>query len=232
MNPHSTAIVLPSQPARLQIGDREIPVPTQPLSHESRNRRQVELLTGDSDCFILMPLRGSTWIGWLMGLMLAGLVSLLWVLGGMALWGGGWWGVVFLIMSLPFLGIIVFMTRTTLYGAGPQRFQFDRRKGELIIDRRRGLSKEYQPESVRSLSDIAALQLLYSGYHSFVHTSDSGPSTNEQFYAYEMNLVFGDSRQSRLHICTHADWKWMRDTGQKLAEFLRIPIVDQLCHGA
>ncbi len=47
-----------------------------------------------------------------------------------------------------------------------------------------------------------------------------------------MNLVFGDSQQARLHLCTHADWEWMRDTGQKLAEFLRIPIVDQLCHGA
>ncbi len=100
-----------------------------------------------------------------MGLMLVGLVSLLWVLGAMALWGGGWWGIVFLIMSLPFLGIMVFMTRTALYGKSPQRFQFDRRKGELIIDRRYGLNKEYRPEMVRSLSDIAAIQLLLSSIH-------------------------------------------------------------------
>jgi len=66
-------------------------------------------------------------------------------------------------MSLPFLGFIVLMARRTLYGKGPQRFQFDRRKGELIIDRRQGLSKEYQAEAIHSLSDIAAIQLLYSG---------------------------------------------------------------------
>jgi hypothetical protein len=231
MNQPSTAIVIPSQPARLQMGDREIPVPTQPLSYESRNRRQVELLTGDPDCFILMPLPGSVWIGWLMGLMLVGLVGFLWVLGSMALWGGGWWGLVFLFMSLPFLGIVVLMAKSTLYGKGPRRFQFDRRKGELIIDRRQGLSNAYQPEAIRRLSDIAAIQLLYSGYHSIVHTSDSGPSTNEKFHTYEMDLVFGDSQQSRLHLCTHADWKWMREMGQKLAEFLRVPVVDQLCHG-
>jgi hypothetical protein len=132
-------------------------------------------------------------------------------------------------MSLPFLGFLVFMARSILYGKGPQRFQFDRRKGELLIDRRVGLSKEYHLEAGRRLSDIAAIQLLCSGYHSIVHTSDGGPSTREQFYTYEMNLVFGDSQQSRLHLCTHADWKWMRETGQKLAEFLRVPVVDQLC---
>jgi hypothetical protein len=232
VNQPSTAIVIPSQPARLQVGAREIPVPSQPVSHESRNRRQVELLTGDPDCFILEPLPGSAWMAWLVGLMLVGLVGFLWVLGSMALSGGGWWGLVFLLMSLPFLGIIVLMARSTLYGKGPQRFQFDRRRGELIIDRRHGLSKEYQTEAIQSLSDIVAIQLLCSGYHSFVHTSESGPVTNEQFYTYELNLVFGDAQQSRPHLCTHADWKWMRDTGQKLGEFLRVPVVDQLCQGA
>jgi hypothetical protein len=232
MNRPSTAIVIPSQPARLQIGDREIPVLTQPLSHESRNRRQVELLTDEPDCFILMPLPGSAWMGWLMGLMLVGLVGFLWVLGSMALWEGAWWGLVFLLMSLPFLGIVVLMARSALYGKGPQRFQFDRRKGELIIERRHGLSREYQAEANHPLSDISAIQLLYSGYHSIVHTSDSGPGTNEQFYTFEMNLVFGGAQQSRLHLCTHGDWKWMRETGQILAEFLRVPVVDQLCHGA
>jgi hypothetical protein len=231
MRQPSTAIVIPSRPARLQIGDREIAVPTQPLTSESVNRRQVELLAGDPDCFILMPLSGSAWMEWLIGLMLVGLVGFLWVLGGMAVWEGRWWGLVFLLMSLPFLGLLVLLARSTLYGKGPQRFQFDRRQGELIIDRHCGLSKEYQPEAARRLSDIAAIQLLYSGYHSIVHTSDSAPSTHEQFYTYEMNLVFGDSQQSRLHLCTHADWKWMREVGQKLAEFLRVPVVDQLCQG-
>jgi hypothetical protein len=232
MSQPSTAIVIPSQPARLHIGDREISVPTQPLTYESRSRRQVELLTGDPDCFILMPLSGSAWMGWLIGMMLVGLVGFLWLLGSMALWEGSWWGLVFVIMSAPFLGLIVVIARSTLNGTGPQRFQFDRRKGKLIIDRRHGLGKEFQPQAIRPLSDIVALQLLYSGYHSILNTSDGGPTTHEQFHTYEMNLVLGDSQQSRLHVCTHADWNWMRQIGRKLAEFLEVPVVDQLCQGA
>src|SRR5260221_124943 len=112
MNQPSTAIVIPSQAARLQIGDREITVPAQPLSHESRNRRHVELLAGDPNCFILMPLPNPAWVAllvWYIGLMLVGSAGFLWVLGVMELWGGGWWGLVFLLMSLPLLGIIVLM---------------------------------------------------------------------------------------------------------------------------
>jgi len=232
MNQPSAAIVIPSQPARLQIGDREIAVPAQPMSHESRNRRQVELLTGDPDCFILVPLSRSAWMGWVFGLMLAGLVGFLWVLGGVSLEGGRWWGLIFFLVSLPFLAIIVLMVRSTLYGKGPQRFQFDRRKGELIIDRRRGLRTEYESDATRSLNDIAAIQLLYSGYHSIRQTFDGGPTTREQFYTYEMNLVFSDPQQARLHLCTHADWEWMREKGQILADFLGVPVVDQLCQGS
>lgn len=230
MSQSPTAVVIPAQPARLQLGDREIPIPTQPLSHESRSRRQVELLTGDPDCFILMPLPGGTGMAWLMGLLLGGLVGGLWIWGGVMMGEDGWWGLIFLLISLPFLGLLILVVRSALYGKGPQRFQFDRRKGELIIDRRHGLREAYHIEAIRRLGDIAALQLLYSGYHSIVHTSDSG-STQEQFYTYEMNLVFGDAQQSRLHLCTHADWQWMRETGEKLAAFLRVPVVDQLCHG-
>jgi hypothetical protein len=235
MSQPSTPIVIPSQPARLQIGDREIPLPTQPLSYVSQNRRQVELLTGDRDCFILMPLPRSAWPVWLFGIMLAVPVGLCWVFGGMALLAGRWWlALFFLLVSILPLGIAVLIARDALYGKGPQRFAFDRRKGELTICRRRGLRKEYEPEAIRRLSDIAAIQLLYSGYHSLVHTWDSGGSggtMSEQFYTYEMNLVFWDAQQPRMHLCTHSDWEWMREMGQKLAQFLRVPVVDQLCQG-
>jgi hypothetical protein len=232
MNQPSSAIVIPSQPARLQIGDREIAVPAQPMSRESRNRRQVELLTGDPDCLVLMPLSRSAWMAWLFGLMLIGIVVFLFVEGGKQIWAGELvGGLVILAFSIPFLVLMVLIARSTLYGKGPQRFQFDRQKGELIIDRRRGFSKQYQLQATRSLTGIAAIQLLYSGYHSIVQTFDGGPTTREQFYTYEMNLVFSDSQQSRLHLCTHADWKWMRETGQKLADFLGVPVVDQLCQG-
>jgi hypothetical protein len=226
----------------LQIGDREIPVPTQPVSNQSQRRRLVELLGENRDCYILMPLPRSGWVGWLMGwffvVMLLGVVGMFWVFGGMALWEGGWSAVPFmlsfLLMSLPVLWFIIYIAKDTLYGKGPERYSFDRRKGELTINRRHGFSKEYQPEAIHRLKDIAAIQLLYSGYHSFVHTWDTGGSggtTHEQFHTYEMNLVFRDAQQPRLHLCTHADWKWMREMGEKLADFLQVPVVDQLCHG-
>lgn len=232
MTPPFAGIVLPAQPARLRIGDREFPVATQPLSTEARNDRQVELVTSDPHCFLLKPLAGFRSMAWLMGLMLAGLFIFLWVLGLRAVWGGGWWGLVFFVLGLPFLAILFLMAKHTLYGKGPRQFRFDRRKGELIVERRLGLSQEYISEAVYALHDVAAIQLLYSGYHSIVHTSDSGPTTSVQFHTFEMNVVFGDAQQSRLHLCTHADWKWMRESGQKLGEFLRVPVIDQLCQGS
>jgi hypothetical protein len=231
MNQPLRTVVVPSQPARLQIGDREILVPTEAMSHESRNRRQVELLLDSPDCFILSPLPGPRWIGWLLGLLLVTVVCFLWVLGGKAIANGGWWGIALLGISVPFVALLFLMGRNTIYGKGPPRFQFDRGQGRLTVDHRLGLSKNYQTGSIRPLNEIAAIQLLYSGYHAIVHTSDSGPSTSERFHTYEMNLLLEDSQQSRLHLCTHGDWQWMREAGQKLAEFLGAPIVDQLHHG-
>ena len=46
---------------------------------------------------------------------------------------------------------------------------------------------------------------------------------------YEMNLILDDG--TRLHLCSHRDWEWFRREGQRLAEFLKTPLIDQLYHG-
>ena len=144
--------------------------------------------------------------------------------------GGIIYGIPFLAAGFALLAFFCVVIKSIVRGKGPLRFTFDRANGKLIIDCRHGLSKDYHVDSTCKLSDIIDIQLLYSGYHHISHTSDH-VQTGDQFYTYELNLVLSDAEQSRLHLCTHSDWKWMREVGQKLSDFRRVPIVDQLYHG-
>jgi hypothetical protein len=204
------------------------------MSHSSCKNRETELVA-NANVLELQPLLGAWRVGWLMGmlvaLMVTATVGVIWTLGVITLSDGAWWGVGFFLVSLPFVWLADLMYRSLLFGAGPPRFRFDQARGELIIDRRHGLKKGFEVTSVRPLSDIISVQLLHSGFHSLSHTSEHGPSLSEQFHNYEMNLLFGDHEATRLHLCTHSDWQWMRDAGRRLADFLGVPLVDQLYHG-
>lgn len=230
--------VITAQPARLLVGDREIAVPSQPLAQASHNQRAVELLTDNPDFFVLAPLPTSRFInvgtcflaalmlglgGWIVVLGLS-FISIL-QLGGMIM------GIVLLASGLIPVGFGCLIVHSILRDEGPWRFHFDHGSGKLLIDCRRGLSKQHRIVSSRALTDVLAVQLLYGGYHRISHTSDSGTSSNEQYYAYEMNLIVDDAEQPRLHLCGHADWQWMRDVGNTLSDFLHVPVVDQLHHG-
>ena len=227
-----------AQPARLLVGDREVAVPSQPLARASNSQRAVELLTDNPDFFVLAPLPTSrfknvgTWFltalmlglgGWFVVLGLSFISSL--QLGGMIM------GIAVLAVGLILVGFGCLFVNSILRDEGPWRFHFDRGSGKLLIDSRRGLSKQHRIVSSRALTDVLAVQLLYCGYHRISHTSDSGPSSDEQYYAYEMNLIIDDAEQPRLHLCGHADWQWMRDVGNTLSDFLHVPVVDQLHHG-
>jgi hypothetical protein len=102
----------------------------------------------------------------------------------------------------------------------------------LIVEQRHGVCRNYRTESALPLAEIAAVQLLYSGYHTVEHTSaEPFRGYSDQYSSYEMNLLLTDRQSSRLHLCANADRNWIRQQGQRLAEFLSIPVVDQLCHG-
>ena len=56
-----TPSVIPPEPARLRIGDREIPVPPHPMSRDSRKRRHIEFVVTGPDLCVLDPLPASLW---------------------------------------------------------------------------------------------------------------------------------------------------------------------------
>ena len=47
--------------------------------------------------------------------------------------------------------------------------------------------------------------------------------------SYEMNLVFRNAHPARVNLAVHSDWRWMKQAGPRLAEFLDLPVLDQLC---
>ena len=145
-------------------------------------------------------------------------------------WAGILFGIAFLAAAFALLAFFCVVIKRIVRGKGPLRYTFDRANGKLIVDYRHGLSKDYHVDSTSKLSDIIGIQLLYSGYHHISHTADQ-VHTNDQFYTYEMNLILSDAEQSRLYLCTHSDWKWICEIGQKLSGFICVPVVDQLHHG-
>ena len=88
----------------------------------------------------------------------------------------------------------------------------------------------------RPLTDLVCIQLLYGGFHS-ESTEIGEPGTpgsviHPNYHSYQLNLVFDDPKEPRYNLATHSDWKWMREAGQTLADFLGIPVADQLAHSA
>ena len=100
-------------------------------------------------------------------------------------------------------------------------------QSQLIVDCKYGLNDTYHVEATHSLDNVLGIQLLHSGFHNITSTGPQS-STSERFHTYEMNLVLNNEDNSRLHLCTHSDWKWMRDVGVKLTQYIGKPLIDQL----
>jgi len=229
-----TPSIAPPEAARLRIGDREITVPPHPLSRASRNSHNIKFVVTEPELCVLDPLPSSQLGSFVLPSVLCVVGGYMGFFGIMCVRDGGWLGIMFGIACLAFgfalLAFFGVLMESIVRGKRPLRYTFARANGKLIVDRRHGISKDYHVDSTYKLSDLIGIQLLYSGYHHISHTSEH-VHTDDQFYTYEMNLVLSDAEQSRLHLCTHSDWKWMGEVGQKLSDFLRVPVVDQLYHG-
>jgi hypothetical protein len=145
--------------------------------------------------------------------------------------GGLGWLIFLLPTALPafFLGLIV---RGWLKGDRPWRVRLDRAAGEVAVEWARRGGPGYEVESARPLTDVLAVQLIHVGYHtSETQAGDGVAPTRTAFHAYEMNLLFDGNPAARMRLCGHADWEWMRREGGRLADFLGVPVVDQLHHG-
>jgi hypothetical protein len=79
----------------------------------------------------------------------------------------------------------------------------------------------------RPLPDIRAVQLIRGRYVSASGDVDSGRPAHQP---YELNLVFAD--RSRLNLSNNAALPWTRESGEQIAKFLQVPLLDQIDQGS
>lgn len=115
-----------------------------------------------------------------------------------------------------------------LFKAGEPQFRFERETRLMTVQRCYGLSKNPRLLATFSLDDVVALQLLFRYYkaHQAGVAMDQFKKQN-----FEMNLVFRNVHPPRVNLAVHSDWRWMRQAGNRLGEFLDLQVVDQLCQG-
>ena len=229
------------RPATMQLGTRSFPIDVWPLPRTNPwdgQRRTVELKQLTEESLVIEPKkRWFLWHALLMFGLAAGPMAgvaymLVKVFRGNADWGSiVIWSIGSLLMfALLLLGL-----------SAPGRFKrwvrFDRRTGLLTISRRPfGFRRPLQVVQSRPLTDLVCIQLLHGGFHS-ESTEIGEPGTpgsviHQNYHSYQLNLVLDDPKEPRYNLTTHSDWKWMRETGQTLADFLGIPVADQLYHSA
>jgi hypothetical protein len=127
------------------------------------------------------------------------------------------------IPALILLGSLIF----PFFKAGPFQYRFDRVARLMQVQRCYGLNKTPRLIATFAMDDVVGLQLLYRYYKAL----DAG-ITPEDFkkQSYEMNLVFRNVSPPRVNLAVHSDWRWMKQAGSRLAEFLEIQLIDQTGH--
>jgi len=217
-------VLIPEQPATLVVGDRRIRVDHWPLSNCPREHRDVELVrSGES--FVIEPQRRA-WVRSLVFTLVVAVPGLLFTILGAIPW---WLTALFLIV------VILVLLRFSL-----SRFEwisFDRRTKQLNFERRVGFRNVRRLERTYPLESILALQLLHNGRHTVEELHHGGaPGGGDRysvrsFHGYELNLVLDNPSTPRLNLLCLSDWKWIREAGKQIGEFLGVPVIDKLNHG-
>jgi hypothetical protein len=198
--------------------------------------RSVELKQLNDNCLLLEPRNGAFLQRLLILAVCAGpLAYIVCMLVNEVQGNAGWILIVFLVIGL------LLMSALLLCGLfAPGRFnrwvRFDRRAGLLTISRRPfGFRRSLQAIRARPLTEIVCVQLLYAGFKcdsvEIGEPGTPGSVVHQNYHSYQLNLAFDDRAEPRYNLTTHSDWKWMREAGQRLADFLRVPVVDHLAHG-
>ncbi len=204
MNDHRTS--WDDQPVTLQVGARTVTVEIAPLRAASANFRTATLVEPAAGCLELRPSWGLRLFGLafaLFGLMPFGILWAAWPDDPYAPYLVGGVGAVFLIVGLVLL----------LYG---YRARFDRNNGEMTY----GFTGFRR---TRPLAEVLAVQLIDGG----LQDSSDGPS----YRTWQLNLVLDDASQPRVCLANHAHLSYTRWAGARLADFLDVPLLDQLPPG-
>ena len=229
------------RPAAVQIGTKSFSVDTWAVPRTNPwdgLRCTVELKQLSDDCLVLEPRkRALFWHAPIILAVTAGPVAGLVYMLREEFQGNADWVVILVLVIGLLLIIACSCSWVYLAQAALQRFgssEFDRHAGLLTISRRPfGFWRSLQVIRSRPLTDIVCVQLLYGGFHSesveIGEPGTPGSVVHQNYHSYQFNLVFNDRNEPRYNLTTHADWKWLREAGQKLANFLGVPVVDQLC---
>jgi hypothetical protein len=216
-----------SAPAVPRPGGSEEPVnllgelsrsPLHPGKASVRGRGCVVVKGGD--VLVLRPrFRLVAWLGLLLAWLATGVG--LWLLwdgfgrAGAQAGFGQWWHWLFLLLMGP----------SALFGALKlllwHRDRFDRQTGRLTLDWF-GLKGTYP------LAKVLAVQLIPGG---LVHKPVGPGGRGGERVSYQMNLVMADVHEDRLHLTDSTDLEWNRRAGQQIADFLGVPLLDQIADG-
>jgi hypothetical protein len=220
---------IPAQPARLVLGDRQIPIDEWPLARSVEEHRSVELRQPSPDLLVIEPQRRAGTVSAVQGVAIflgGAMPSLMALAFDVPAWAAALIGV----LTVALLVVLVSGIFRSL-----RRIRFDRPSGLLVIERRTGFRHDYRPEKSYPLQVIQAVQLLYNGRHSVTEPQGQGERQTiscREFWGYELNLILDDPQTPRLILFSLTDWQWLRQAGQAIGDLLAVPVIDKLYHGA
>ncbi len=189
-----------TRPHRLRVGSREVAVGTTPLFVSKANFQTKSFRRVGDQLLVVKPT----------GYKVFSLVSfffgtlLVWAAVSQAIWG-----------TEPVLKIFFAACGGSIFlviGVGlwflPRRFEFDREAGRMRVSR--------SARNERPLRDVLAVQLIEQ------------PRGRKIGTTYQINLVLDDIRRPRVNLSNHTDLEATRTDGADLANFLGVPLLDDV----
>ncbi len=101
------------------------------------------------------------------------------------------------------------------------RDHFDRQAGLLTLG-------WFGRKGTYPLEKVLAVQLIPGG---LVDKSRWPFGHGRERVSYQLNLVMADACEDRLHLTDDCDLEWTRQAGRLVADFLGVPVLDQIADG-
>ena len=178
------------------------------------------IVSKGDDVLVLRPRSRFTWVWLVPALITIGLdIYVVWlVCRGPAGWAG--------LRQSAALVIIVLLGALSQLSAFFKplllhRDRFDRQAGLLTLG-------WFGRKGTHPLAKVLAVQLVPGG----LVVKTPGPfGRGGERVSYQLNLVMADANQDRLNLTDDSDLKWTRHAGQRVADFLGVPVIDQIADG-
>jgi hypothetical protein len=171
------------------------------------------LVPKGDDVLVLRPRSRFTWVRLLPALLTIGLALYVgWLAAPAGLGQSAAWLTIVLLGAMSQFGL----KRLLLYWD-----HFDRQAGLLTLGWV-GLKETYP------LAKVLAVQLVPGG---LVEKAPGSFGRGGERVSYQMNLVMADIYEDRLNLTNDSDLDWTRKAGQQVADFLGVPVIDQIADG-